>query len=131
MILSELNTNYLFACIKYALDQSDATTVGDYSLFHQKCGLSTDPVTGNVQIDSWDVGSVPQPSQEDLLAIDLADLDPIIDLHNDMIKAKNDGVLVTVDRDAVTPYVSQGKLLYDKNDSKLKIYIDGSWITLN
>jgi len=131
MLINELNENFYYACIKYTLDNSNANVVGDYSLFHNQCGRTLDD-SGNIIINFWNIDSVPQPTQDDLLAYNLIDLNDTIDLHNDFQELNNQTKVVITNHIAnLTPYVNNGTLLYDTNESKLKLWISGSWTNIN
>jgi hypothetical protein len=125
---SQLQENYFYACLKYAVDNGGVT---DYSIFvPDQCTLIANE-SNEISIQTWTHSST-QPTNTDLKLYQISDLDEVKDLYLEMILAKEGKIFVTSTAHAtlVKPYCQEGHLYYDQDTSSLKILIGNTWTSI-
>jgi hypothetical protein len=127
----EMNSNAMFVFMKYHLDNGG--TVSNYNTFSTNYSFTipNGDYTNDLVIDTWELSST-QPIVADLKSTySLSDLEDVEHIWEDIQwLQKQQPAVTTYDRVELTSYAVEGNLLYDKNDNKLYVMTDGSWVSL-
>jgi hypothetical protein len=115
----EIRDKALYVLTKYVqdsggqVDRDTFQTLYDYSFDSE----------GDIVIQRWDVPNTQPPDMASIKATyALTDLAPVEHVWQDYYALRGQSrVLVTVDRQELSPYAAPGNLVYDESDGKLYV----------
>jgi hypothetical protein len=125
---SQLQENYFYACLKYAVDNGGVT---DYSTFVPNQCIFISNESDEISIQTW-IHSSTQPTNTDLKLYQVSDLDEVKDLYFETNFAKENKTFVTSTAHAtiLQQFCEEGQLYYDTDTSSLKILIGNTWTSI-